>query len=165
MSYHNVLVATDLHSDALPIVRHALDVVRQYDAKLTIINVIPSVPYYMASGLSSISDIEDQLADQTKERFNALKKEIKDIDAEFLICHGSAKIEIIQLAKDMKADLIVIGSHGRHGVQRLLGSTASGVLHRAPCDVLVVRAGKKAKPKHSKEAKDRLHRMRKHVAK
>lgn len=162
MPYRNILVATDLHSDALPVVRHALEMVRQYNAKLTVVNVIPSVPYYMASGLSSISDIEDQLADQTKERFNILKKEMEGAKAEFLICHGSAKMEIVQLAKDAKIDLIVIGSHGHQGVQRLLGSTASGVLHRAPCDVLVVRIDKH---KNKKAAKQRLHRMRAKQAK
>lgn len=43
------------------------------------------------------------------------------------------------MAEEQKADLIVIGSHGRHGLGRLLGSTANGVLQGAPCDVLAVR--------------------------
>lgn len=156
MSYKHILVATDLHWDALPIVRHALAIVRQYHAKLTIVNVIPCVPYYMASGLSSISDIEEQLEDQTKTRFNELKQKFTDVDVDFMVCHGSAKIEIIKVAKDIGTDLIVIGSHGQRGVQRLLGSTATGVLHRAPCDVLVVRSGKTKKD----AAKSRLERMR-----
>jgi len=48
-------------------------------------------------------------------------------------------LEITRYADDKQADLIVIGSHGRHGLQRLLGSTATPVLHNAKCDVLAVR--------------------------
>jgi universal stress protein A len=52
---------------------------------------------------------------------------------------GAPKQEIVRVADDEKAELIVIGSHGRHGLQLLLGSTANGVLHLAKCDVLAVR--------------------------
>jgi universal stress protein A len=47
------------------------------------------------------------------------------------------------MAVERGADLIVIGSHGRHGLQLLLGSTANGVLHLSECDVLAVRVGNK----------------------
>jgi universal stress protein A len=52
---------------------------------------------------------------------------------------GSPKSEIVRVAQENKVDLIVIGSHGRHGLALLLGSTANGVLHHATCDVLAVR--------------------------
>ena len=52
---------------------------------------------------------------------------------------GSTRREILRLAKELDTNLIVIGSHGREGIQRLLGSTANAVLHGAPCDVLAVR--------------------------
>jgi len=52
---------------------------------------------------------------------------------------GHAATQILQLAEDKQVDLIVIGSHGRHGWKLLLGSTANAVLHEAKCDVLAVR--------------------------
>ena len=55
------------------------------------------------------------------------------------ILTGSAPREIRDYAKDNKADCIVIGSHGRHGVALLLGSTATSVIHGTPCDILVVK--------------------------
>ena len=140
MAYKHILVATDLHSDALPVVRHAVDLVRRNEAKLTIVNVIPAVPYYMASGLSSVANVEEELADQAKSRFERLKPRLKDVDVDFIITHGSAKVEIVKTAKNLKADLVVVGSHGRNGVRQILGSTANGVSHRAPCDVLIVRS-------------------------
>jgi universal stress protein A len=51
---------------------------------------------------------------------------------------GSPRYEITQAAEKESADLIVIGTHGRHGVGRMLGSTASAVVHSARCDVLIV---------------------------
>ena len=70
-----------------------------------------------------------------------IKKLVGD-QAAFELLNGVPKLEIVRYAKEINADLIVIGSHGRGGVQRLLGSTANGTLHRAPCDVLVIRASK-----------------------
>jgi universal stress protein A len=52
---------------------------------------------------------------------------------------GSPKAEIVRVAAEQNFDLIVIGTHGRHGIGVLLGSTASSVIHHADCDVLVVR--------------------------
>ena len=60
---------------------------------------------------------------------------------ETLFSSRAAAVEIAHAAERHGADLIVVGSHGRHGIGRLLGSTAHGVLHRAPCDVLTVRSG------------------------
>lgn len=137
--YKHILVATDLHKDSLPVVNRAVSEAKKNNAKLSVITVVPNVPYYMASGLASISDVEDQLEDSSRKRLESAKAKI-DMDAKFYVKHGSAKLEIVRVADKLGADLIVIGSHGRHGVQRLLGSTASGVLHRADQDVLVVRA-------------------------
>jgi universal stress protein A len=52
---------------------------------------------------------------------------------------GDPRDEIIRVAEENQADLIVLGSHGRHGLALLLGSTANAVLHHAKCDVLAVR--------------------------
>ena len=46
---------------------------------------------------------------------------------------------VASLAEELKADLIVVGSHGRHGLALIMGSTANGVLHGAKRDVLAVR--------------------------
>ncbi len=56
---------------------------------------------------------------------------------------GMPDTEIHRFADEHNVDLIVVGSHGRHGFALLLGSTSTGVLHGAQCDVLAVRVGKK----------------------
>lgn len=52
---------------------------------------------------------------------------------------GSTKHEVLHLAKELNVDLIVTGSHGKHGVALFLGSTATAILHGAECDVLIVK--------------------------
>jgi universal stress protein A len=53
--------------------------------------------------------------------------------------HGAPHIEIQDLIKELGVDLLVIGTHGKHGVQLLLGSVANSVIHGVTCDVLAVR--------------------------
>ena len=52
---------------------------------------------------------------------------------------GKPRYDVVRLADEHKVDLIVVGSHGRHGIQLLLGSTANAILHHAKCDVLAIR--------------------------
>lgn len=134
--YQHILAATDLHNDYFPVVKKAVEIAQQNQAKLSVVNVIPNIPAYIASGL--VNDIEDELEEESESRLKQVKSAI-EIPADFYVRHGSAKVEIVRLGAELKADLIVIGSHGKRGVQMILGSTASGVLHRADCDVLVVR--------------------------
>ncbi|MDF2530402.1 MAG: universal stress protein [Gammaproteobacteria bacterium] len=137
-NYKHVLIATDLHNDDLPVVKKAVAMMKRNEAKLTIVTVVPHIPYYMASGLSSVTDIESRIEQDCRAKMERVKTQI-DVEADYIISHGSATIEIVRLADKIQADIIVIGSHGHGGVKRLLGSTASSVLHHANCDVLVVR--------------------------
>ena len=57
------------------------------------------------------------------------------------LVYGRPETEIHNVAREIGADLIVVGSHGRNGLALLLGSTSTGVLHGAVCDVLAVRVG------------------------
>ncbi|MBI3186327.1 MAG: universal stress protein, partial [Gammaproteobacteria bacterium] len=59
--------------------------------------------------------------------------------AKQVVILGSPKLEICNYARDRNCDLLILGSHGRHGIKLLLGSTANGVLHDMPCDVLAVK--------------------------
>jgi nucleotide-binding universal stress UspA family protein len=78
-----------------------------------------------------------------------LKKEISAqfsyFDMQTEVIFGNAAEIILQVAKDKAVDLVVIGSHGRHGAKKfLLGSVSSKVVDHAHCDVLVVKSGNKA---------------------
>ena len=95
--------------------------------------------YGAAYGIAAGVDIEQELLKEAKKSMTKLGNQL-NVDKEHQVVEvGLAKQLVIDLAEKIKADLIIVGSHGRHGVRLLLGSTANAVLHGAPCDVLAVR--------------------------
>ena len=81
------------------------------------------------------SEVEKHLLQRVEERVTA--SGLKPHDCR--IVFGRAVDTLLKEAEEGGFDLIVVGSHGRHGVKLLLGSTANGVLHRAGCDVMAIR--------------------------
>ena len=87
----------------------------------------------------ALLEIDQGLVKRARQRLQKLAEELGVDQSECFVSQGSTQREILHLAVERNVDLIVIGSHGREGIQRLLGSTANAVLHGAPCDVLAVR--------------------------
>jgi len=143
-NYQHVLLAVDISSDDAAVIDKALEVASHNDARLTLIHVVEYTGTLYAGDipLPEDLDLDRRLADQAEEKLQALIKQRQLADVDYLVEIGVPKREIVRVAEDKGADLIVIGSHGRHGLQLLLGSTANGVLHQAKCDVLAVRVTK-----------------------
>lgn len=141
-AYKHILVATDFTEHCEDVVKKAKDMAEKYQAKLSVIHVVDNLPITDAA-YGPIIPFE---IDMTKDLMEAAKKHLAEqieklaltVEHQFLEL-GSPKLEIIRVADDNEVDLIVLGSHGRHGLALLLGSTANGVLHHATCDVLAVR--------------------------
>lgn len=139
--YQRILAAIDLTPEGTKVLVQAIELCQQYDGTLTLVNVVEHIPsvYSAESTFPEIPNIEKQLVEKAEEQLGKIKEEFKVTDCASFIRSGSAKHEIINLAEEIDANLIVAGSHGRHGLQLLLGSTANGILHLAKCDVLAVR--------------------------
>jgi len=90
--------------------------------------------------LPPMTGVEEQLVENARGQLAKLAERLGVADAPRHVELGSTKLEILRLSDAERVDLIVVGSHGRHGLARMLGSTASAVLHGAHCDVLAVRA-------------------------
>jgi universal stress protein A len=140
-TYKRILVALDLASDEPKVIEQAIELSRQNDAVLSLVHVVEHMAsvYINETSFPEIPDIENRLTDTAAEKLAQTKQDYQILDAESYVRAGTAKHEIVDLAKEINADLIVIGSHGRRGLQLLLGSTANGILHLATCDVLAVR--------------------------
>ena len=141
--YRKILVAVDLSEDSTQIAQRAKTIATNSDAELHLIHVIEPLSFAYGGDIpmdfSGIQDEIYQQASQQLERF----AETNEIDSEHRhIVLGRSEVEIHSKAEELNADLVVVGSHGRHGLALLLGSTANGVLHGASCDVLAVRVGK-----------------------
>ena len=110
---------------------------------LTIIHTIDYLPYMGFGETALITPTytipNEELINNAKAPIEQLLKKLNMEDTHVVYEFGNAANEIVQYAKDNNIDLIVLGSHGRHGVKLLLGSTANAVLHHATCDVLAVR--------------------------
>ncbi len=144
VEYERMLVALDFSPVAAKLLARARQLAEQFQAQLLLLHVVEYIPPLDPSGdllAAPLWDVDEQeLLVLAQQKLTALAEQqgLSDCRREVLL--GSAKREIAKRAKEQQCDLIIIGSHGRQGIGRLLGSTAAGVLHRTHCDVLAVRA-------------------------
>jgi len=104
--------------------------------------IVPTVGYSGMTEALPIADITEQLEDSAERELPKLAEceEAAGLQIEELIVHGEAASEIVRVAKERDVDLIVISSHGRTGLGRILfGSTAEAVVRHSTCPVLVVK--------------------------
>lgn len=138
--YKNILVAVDLSQDSAMILDKARSIAKQYDAQLNMVHVIEPIAVGYAVEVTSV-DIEGLHEEVTKQAKSNLKEMGTNIGIEEHRLHtllGQPAREIRELAKEIDADLIIMGGHGRHGWELLFGSTSSSVTHGTACDLLIV---------------------------
>jgi universal stress protein A len=140
--YQHVLLAVDFSEQGLYVAGKARSLAYRYQAKLSIIHVLdniamPDTNYGTVIPLDQDSSYD--LLEAEKAKLKQLGDELNVDVANRWMVWGVPKQEIINIAGQEQVDLIVVGSHGRHGLALLLGSTANAVLHYAKCDVLAVR--------------------------
>lgn len=141
-----IIFATDFSENSKWALTYALSFAKKYDAKIYIMHVIqqPSYPLGMYAEISF--DAMDKFNRNISE---AIEKEMKNLcetslegykNYETLVVNGAPFLEIIRTAAAKEADMIVVGTHGRTGLDHVLfGSTAEKVVRKASCPVLSVR--------------------------
>jgi universal stress protein A len=147
MSYDHVLVALDLAED----IERVLDKASTYkDRKMSLVHVVRPIEHvyggFGAIGVAGdysaeMATLERKAQEQAKEKLAEAAKTLGVPEERQYVRVGNPATEIHHLAEDEGVDLIVMGTHGRHGLGLLLGSTANAVLHGVKCDVLAVRIG------------------------
>jgi len=151
--YKKILFCTDFSENSHLAFTYALDLAKTYQAKLLILHVTPSPAYLYSDQVYSylseekIEELEASEREKVDRELNAHYLEKMDgfKDYNVLLKKGVAFYEIIQTAREERVDLIVIGTHGRTGLDHILfGSTAEKVVRKSPIPVLCVRLpGKK----------------------
>lgn len=140
-----VLHATDFSAASSGAFKRAVDLAKASEAELLLVHVVPLVIPIMTDGYVSPKVYDDlgaaARADGQK-RLDRLVRRAREGGARVksLLLEGVPHERIAQAARAQKADMVVIGTHGRTGFAKLvLGSVASRVLAIAPCPVLTVR--------------------------
>ena len=139
--YQHVVVALELNDEGeQTVVKKAKELATQFGAQLSLVHAVEQLSHYGAAyGVSVGVDVEAELQNQAEESMTKIGDVLGVAKENQVVRVGPAKYIILEEAERVNADLIIVGSHGRHGVQLLLGSTANAVLHGAKCDVLAVR--------------------------
>jgi universal stress protein A len=139
-AYRRILLVVDLTDDSRVVGARARAIAAASGAELALLHVVEYVPMEpIAETLLPAVEIEQELVARARERLLALAG---DLGVPDLPCHveaGNTKAEIVRVATEWRADLVVIGSRERHGLSILVNLTEDTVLHAAPCDVLAVR--------------------------
>lgn len=144
MKIETVLLTTDLSDTSVLAFDPAVTLAQRFGAKVVVVHVVEDqLPAYMdeftAVPVDSILEAQTRRARKDLDEF--LDARLPEIPADDrVIAHGVAHLEILRVAGERKADLIVMATHGRGFVAHaLFGSTTERVLRKAPCPILTVR--------------------------
>lgn len=138
--YKKILVAIDLTEEAPQVLNKAKEISNAHGAELILMHVVEPVGYAYGGDIPmDLTELQDQLDKAAKEQLQSYGDQYGVTREQQIVTVGRPESEIHRMAEEHGIDLVVVGSHGRRGIQLLLGSTANGVLHGSICDVLAVR--------------------------
>lgn len=139
-AYKKILVAIDLTEEAPQVLNKAKEISNAHGSELILMHVVEPVGYAYGGDIPmDLTELQDQLDKAAKEQLQTYGDQYGVTRERQIVTVGRPESEIHRMAEEHDIDLVVVGSHGRRGIQLLLGSTANGVLHGSICDVLAVR--------------------------
>ena len=147
--YKKILVAVDLTADTSPIVERAKALAKIHGSDLSLLHVIEPVPLVTPFDVPdvlapTVLDTQDEIAAGARKRLAKIAVDLGVSPSRAEVIVGNTKAEIVRVASETGADLIVLGGRERHGLSLLVDFTEDAVLHKAACDVLVIRVKPKA---------------------
>ncbi|MBQ14587.1 MAG: universal stress protein UspA [Gammaproteobacteria bacterium] len=141
--YTKVVVAVDLSNDSKKVLDRAVKITGNDISKLDLVHVVEPVAaaYSMDIYAVNVNELQQESINLAEQRLKKIGTELGIADNRLHTLLGAPATEVRNLADELGADAIVIGSHGHSGWKILLGSTAIKVLHGATCDVLTIHVG------------------------
>ena len=138
-----ILVPTDFSESARHALLYGTSFAREYEGELLLLHVVENLTVGYASDLFPVpmAEVFDEISGYAKAELAKLGAEVKQkgIAVRELVVQGKPSAEIVRVAREETADMIVLGTHGKGMLDKaLFGSTAERVIRRAPCPVLTV---------------------------
>jgi universal stress protein A len=138
--YKHILIGLDLSPESQQVIDRVKFLFANSDTKISICHVLEPLAFTYGGDIPvDLSDVQTQLQEQATGRLAALAEQLNVRPEDRHIILGHPAQEMHNMAKNDEVDLIVVGSHGRHGLALIFGSTSNSVMHGASCDVLAVR--------------------------
>jgi universal stress protein A len=141
--YTHILAAVELHEDCKRMLEKANSLALTFQARLSIVHVVEYLPLDPAGDLISTlpMDSSAERAADARARLEGWCRELAIPVASLRVAVGGITAEILDLAKEIQADLILVGHYPRRGLSALFAHTEEGVVHKAACDVLALHLG------------------------
>ena len=143
MKLNSIMCPTDFSKSSDAALGYASALAAETGATLHIVHVAEKTPAYLAGygGFTYVPDVPDSIEREMRNKLDKTNATRSDVVVKRHFLTGSAVPEIVEFANREKTDLIILGTHGRTGISRvLMGSIAEGVLRKAPCPVLTVKS-------------------------
>lgn len=142
--FQTIVVPTDFSDCAQMALHYAMDLVEP-EGRIVLCHVVDDLPltYGYVGVAFTAGDIRTRISEEAQKELEAIVPTNPDrVKIETHLLHGAPQREIVKLVSSVQADLVVMGTHGRSGLEHaLMGSVAERVIRKAPCPVLVVREG------------------------
>lgn len=144
MMFSNILVPFDLSNQSIRAFKSALDIAKKYNSKITLLTCLEGDAwhhkFYDSRADNELIKKQKKVTLSQVEKLEALAKKANVTAKSQILKSTSVVKDIVTFAKSRKIDLIVMGSHGRTGVDKLiLGSIANGVAQKSSCPVLIIK--------------------------
>ncbi len=138
--YQHVLIAVDSSPEADQVLTKGLALAKPWGCRISVLHAM-ELPVPMVGEMALVDTYfnAEEYAKLIRETLSARIQKANLSLENLHIEAGLPASKVVSYAEQQGADLIVTGSHGKHGLSLLLGSVASGILHKAKCDVFVVR--------------------------
>jgi nucleotide-binding universal stress UspA family protein len=135
-----ILIATDGSEKNRAALDEGIKIARSFGSVVYVVYVIDTGAFSSMSGDIPLGDTYRIFQAEAEQAFNRIKSLAGDVKVETSILEGHPAAEIVKFAVSKKIDMIVIGTQGKKGLERLLlGSVAEEIIRSAPCKVLVVK--------------------------
>ncbi len=139
-SIQKIIVPVDFHTHTNDLAEFAIGIANKLEAKITFVHTIEYALSYLDYSPESFKDLNANITAHAEEKMAALVAKSKSAcpECEGIVLNGDVADTIVSYANDNAIDMIIIGTHGAQGIEKvLLGSVAERVVKRASCPTLV----------------------------